>query len=178
MIEVNDLSVTQYSVSKNIRFKTTDLRSDLCDYSDAYNVVKRRIAVTITDAADRRNKKLTLKINSPFRSCISKINDSFIGNPEDFDIDMSMYNLWKILRIIIEMKWMMMRIKITVTVIGYIMTATSKSFEYKTKVIGNTPADISRLDSEGVVPLRCFSNLWRSPDLPLISLICHGHKIA
>ena len=39
------------------------------------------------------------------------------------------------------------------------MTATSKSFEYKTKVIGNTPADISRLDSEGVVPLRCFSNL-------------------
>ena len=57
-------------------------------------------------------------------------------------------------------------------------TATSKSFEYKTKVIGNTPADISRLDSEGVVPLRCFSNLWRSPDLPLISLICHGHKIA
>ena len=52
-----------------------------------------------------------------------------------------------------------MRIKITVTVIGYIMTATSKSLEYKTKVIGNTPADISRLDSEGVVPLRCFSNL-------------------
>ena len=35
-IEVNVLSGAQYSVSKNIRFKTLALRSDLCDYSDAY----------------------------------------------------------------------------------------------------------------------------------------------
>ena len=33
----------QYSVKKSIRFKTSILRSDLCDYSDAYIVVKGRI---------------------------------------------------------------------------------------------------------------------------------------
>ena len=44
-IEVNDLSSGQYSANKNIRFKTSMLRSDLCDYSDAYIVVNGRITV-------------------------------------------------------------------------------------------------------------------------------------
>ena len=34
-IEVHDLSSGQYSINKNIRFKTLMLRSDFCDYSDA-----------------------------------------------------------------------------------------------------------------------------------------------
>ena len=38
------------------------LRSDLCDYSDAYIVVKGRISVTGTENADRRNKKLIMKL--------------------------------------------------------------------------------------------------------------------
>ena len=38
-IEVNDLSGGQYSVNKNIRFKTPMLRSDFSDYNDAYFVV-------------------------------------------------------------------------------------------------------------------------------------------
>ena len=42
-IEINDLSGDQYSDNKNIRFKTIMLRSDFCDYSDAYIVVKRTI---------------------------------------------------------------------------------------------------------------------------------------
>ena len=41
-IEINDLSSGQYSVNKNIRFKTSMLKSDLCDYSDTYIVVKLR----------------------------------------------------------------------------------------------------------------------------------------
>ena len=65
-IEVNDLSSGQYSVNENIRFKTSMLRSDLCDYSDAYIVVKGRISVTGTNNANRRNKKLTFKNNAPF----------------------------------------------------------------------------------------------------------------
>ena len=39
-IKVNDLSGGQYSVNKNIRIKTPMLRSNLCDYSDAYIVIK------------------------------------------------------------------------------------------------------------------------------------------
>ena len=44
-LEVNDLPSGQYSVPKNIRFKTSNLRSDLSDYSDAYIVVKGAITV-------------------------------------------------------------------------------------------------------------------------------------
>ena len=51
LVEVNDLSSGQYSVDKNIRFKTSMLRSDLCDYSDAYVVVKGRI-----NNANKRDK--------------------------------------------------------------------------------------------------------------------------
>ena len=69
------------------------LRSDLCDYSDAYIVVKGRISVRGTNDANKRNKKLTFKNNAPFRSCISKINNTFIDNAEDLDIVMPMYNL-------------------------------------------------------------------------------------
>ena len=92
-VEVNDLSSGQYSVKKNLKFKTSVLRSDLCDYSDAYIVVKGIINVRDTNANNRINKKLTLKNNAPFRSCISKINNTFIDNVEDLDTVMPMYNL-------------------------------------------------------------------------------------
>ena len=53
-VEVNDLSSGQYSVNKNIGFKTSMLISDLCDYSDAYIVVKERISVRGTENANIR----------------------------------------------------------------------------------------------------------------------------
>ena len=77
-IEVNDLSSDQYSVNKKIRFKTSMLRSDSCDYSDAYIVVKGKISVTDTDNANRRNEKLVSKNNVPFRPSISKINNALV----------------------------------------------------------------------------------------------------
>ena len=41
----------------------------------------------------KRNKKLTFENNAPFRSCISKINNTFIDNTEDFDIVIPMHFL-------------------------------------------------------------------------------------
>ena len=55
-IEVNDLSSGQYSDSKNIRCKTSMLRSNLFDYSDAYIVVKGRISVRGTKDANKNIK--------------------------------------------------------------------------------------------------------------------------
>ena len=53
-IEVCDQSEGNYNVSKEIRIKTSMLRSDLCDFSDAYIVVKGNITVVkkIFTAAD------------------------------------------------------------------------------------------------------------------------------
>ena len=69
------------------------LRSDLCDYSDAYIVVKGRISVTCINNTNKRDEKLTFKINALFRSCIPNINNTFVDNAEDLDIVMPMHNL-------------------------------------------------------------------------------------
>ena len=45
-VEVYDQSQENYDVNKEIRIKTSMLRSDLCDFSDAYIVVKGNITVT------------------------------------------------------------------------------------------------------------------------------------
>ena len=65
------------------------LTSDLCDYSDAYIVVKGNINVTDPNVA-AYDKKLDFKNNAPFTSCISKINNKLIDNAEDLDIVMPM----------------------------------------------------------------------------------------
>ena len=66
-VKVNDLSDGQYSVNKNLRFKISMLRSDLCGYSDTYIVVKGTTTVEGTNDANKRNKKFTFKNNAPFR---------------------------------------------------------------------------------------------------------------
>ena len=91
-IEVYDQSGGNYNVNKEIRIKTSMLRSDLCDYSDAYIVVKGTITVTDPDNA-KRNKSVAFKNNAPFINCISKINGVQIDNAEDFDVVMPMHNL-------------------------------------------------------------------------------------
>ena len=48
-------------------------------------------------------------------------------------------------------------------------TTKSKSFKYKTKIIGRTPANTNRLDAEVFVSLKHLSNFWRSFDLSLIN---------
>ena len=68
-------------------------RPDLCEHSEAYIVVKGTITAEGTYDANKRNKKLTFKNNAPFRSCISKINNTFIDNAVHLDIIMPMYNL-------------------------------------------------------------------------------------
>ena len=51
-VEINDDIRGAYSPNKQIRFKTAMLRSRLCDYSDAYMLVKGNITVNNTVAAD------------------------------------------------------------------------------------------------------------------------------
>ena len=83
-VEVNSLS-NAYNETKSIRFKTLMLRSNLCDYSDAYILVKGTITVTATgvnnnanNIRDKRNRPVILKNNAPFVSCITRINGELI----------------------------------------------------------------------------------------------------
>ena len=69
------------------------LQSDLCDYSDAYVVVKRTITVIGENNSDRKNSSLAFENNAQFISCISKINNVLIDNAEDLHVVKPMNNL-------------------------------------------------------------------------------------
>ena len=83
-VEINDDARGTYSLNKQIKFKTSRLRSNLCRYSDAYILVKGNITVNNTAAdganANSTNKKVIFKNCAPFTTCISKINNTEIDN--------------------------------------------------------------------------------------------------
>ena len=78
-VKVDDQSGSaedRYKPSKQIRFKTSMLRSNICDYSDAYVVVNGNITLTKTngrEVIDIKSRFLAFKNNASFIKCISKI---------------------------------------------------------------------------------------------------------
>ena len=115
-IEINDDSQGKYQPESQIKFKTTSLISALCDYADAYILVKGEIGITsagkavIGDdeaartasatarataaaAAGVRDRAVALKNCAPFINCISEINNTQVDNAKDLDETMPMYNL-------------------------------------------------------------------------------------
>ena len=96
-VEINDNSRGTYGVNKQNKFKTSMLRSSLCDYSDAYILVKGNISVNNTAGAganaNNTNKKVIFKNCAQFTDCISKINNTLVDNAKDIEIIMSMYYL-------------------------------------------------------------------------------------
>ena len=98
-IEINDQSRGVYNINSGIRFKTTMLKSSLCEYSDSYILVKGTITITGAgdDAAARQedewNKGVVFKNCAPFTNCKSEITNTETDNAKDIDILMPMYNL-------------------------------------------------------------------------------------
>ena len=68
------------------------LRSDLCDFSDAYIIAKGTITIVRPNTA-KRNKEVIFKNDASFINCISKTNGIKIDNAEDLDVVIPMYNL-------------------------------------------------------------------------------------
>ena len=91
-VEVNSLSNT-YNENKSIRFKTPMLRSDLCDYADAYILVNGTITGAGNQPRARKNRPLILKNNAPFVSRITRIINELIEDADNLDIVMPIYNL-------------------------------------------------------------------------------------
>ena len=88
-VETNDESRGTYSVNRQIDFRTSMLRYSLCDYSDAYILVKGNITFNNTAAADadvnNANKKAIFNNCALFTDCTSKINYIQIDNAKDID---------------------------------------------------------------------------------------------
>ena len=178
-IEVQSQSGNTYNTSKPIRFKTSMLRSNLCDYFDAYVWVKGKIVVTNPNDNANFNKELTLKNNAPFISCISKINGELVENAEDLDIVMPMYHLLEYSKNYEKTSGSLFnyyRDEPKEHTIGAgnnainISIRNSKSFDYKTEITGSLDAGEDEKDDVTVaIPLKYLGNFWRSLDIPLIN---------
>ena len=153
------------------------LRSDLCGYSDAYNVVKGDNIVTDPNDA-KGNKTVAFKNNEPFIDCILKINIAQIDSAEDLDVVMPMYNL---------LEFSKNYRKTTGSLWNYYrdepndpLSSDSESFKYKTSITGNTynvgdgeagydANKVSKNETETVIPLKHLSNFWRALNIPPIN---------
>ena len=181
-----------YNENKLIRFKTPMLRSNLCDYSDAYILVKGTIRVNgivngVKNEILRRNRLLILTNNAPFVSCMTKINNEFIEDADDFDIVMPMYNLLeysKNYRKTIGSLYNYYRDELSddnnPNNFPNTNVVNSNTFKYKNKITGNTynVADgaaghnanrVRKQDVELAIPLKYLGNFWRALNIPLIS---------
>ena len=150
-VTVNSLYNT-YNENKSIRFKTPMLRSNLCDYSDAYILVKGKITVTapganngVNNIKDKINRPVILKNNAPFVSCITRINGELIEDADDLDIVLPMYNLLKNsknYRKTIGSLYNYYRDELSDDAddnnFDNIKVVNSNTFKYKNKIIGNT----------------------------------------
>ena len=157
-LEINDESRRDHANS-DIRFKTTMLRSTLCDYADSYIFVKGTITITAecdnpaAERADERNKGVIFK-------------NTHIDNAHDIDIVMSMYNV---------IEYSGNYSKTSGSLWRYYKDdpndnlADSKSFKSKVKITGKTPAAGNTKDVEVIVPLKYLSNFWRTLEMPLIN---------
>ena len=170
------------------------LRSNLCDYSDVYILVKGTITVTApgvnnnaNNIRDKRNRPVILKNNAPFVCCVTRINGELIEDADDLDIVMSMYNLLeysKNYRKTIGSLYNYYRDELSNDAddnnFDNIQVVNSHTFKYKNKIIGNTynvnaGADGYDVDKNGTqevelaIPLKYLGNFWRALNIPLIS---------
>ena len=169
------------------------LRSNLCDYSDVYILVKGTITVTVTGAnngpnniRDKKGRPLILKNNAPFVSCITRINGELIEDTDDLDIVMPMYNLLeysKNYRKTIGSLYNDYRDELTYDGndnFANRSVVNSEAFKYKNKIRGNTynvdagaeGYDVNKDGTQKIelaIPLKSLGNFWRALNIPLIS---------
>ena len=169
------------------------LRSNLCDYSDAYILVKCTITVTapgLNNNANnirvKRNGPLILENNVPFVSCITTINGELIEDADDLDIVIPMYNLLeysKNYRKTVGSLYNYYRDELTNDDnddnFANKNVVNSEAFKYKNKITGNTynvdagaqGYDVNKNGTQKVelaIPLKYLGNFWRALNIPLI----------
>ena len=155
------------------------LKSSLCDYSDAYIIVKRTITVNNTAAdgvaTNNINKKVIFRNCAPFTNCITEINNTQVDNAKDIDIVMPVYNLieysdnyaktsgslWQYCKDIPP-------VNNNNAIVDFTGANLTNSFNFKTKMTGQTGDDGTK-NVEIMVPLKYLSNFWRTLEVPLIN---------
>ena len=183
-IEIHPQSTSDFNTRKQIKFKTSMLRFDLRDYSEAYVWVKGTVTANANGFNANAEQKFAFKNNAPFLSCISKINSKLVENAEDLDVVMPMYNL---------LEYSKNYEKTSRFLFNYyrdevddpnahigdgnqeidISMRSSKSFDYKSSLNNKLPAAVNNIHTRNdvalAIPLKYLANLWRILNILLIN---------
>ena len=160
---IDNESKDNYSHGNPIKFITSSLESSLCDYSDAYILVKG--IINVTDA--NNNTKVAFKNCAPFEKCRIEINETFADDTNFINIAMPMYNLieyrdnysdtseslWQFERDEIE--------DVDLTVDDNHIPNNLSSFMYRSSFIGNTENNGRKNGVKIAITLKYLSNFWR-----------------
>ena len=136
---VNDLSNANYDVGNEIIYYTEVLKYTLCDYNDAYILVRGNITI-----AGHQVTQVAFKNCAPFTKCITKIDGTTIDDAEDLDLVMPMYNLIEHNSNYSETTaslWFYFKDEATNFNADIANDNNFKSFMYKAKLLENTEAD-------------------------------------
>ena len=171
---INDQNNGQYARGNEnhstIKFETKVIKSNLCDYSDAYILVTGNIKVA--DAAASTN--VAFKNCAPFTKYVTHINDEHVETAENLDIIMPMHNLIEYSDNYADSSGTLYQFKRYKSPMNDAVNSNnvaldnSTSFKYKASLLGKaTDADgneRSLKNTKIVAPLKYLSNVFRSLD--------------
>ena len=141
-------------VTQQMKLSITDvLKCNLCDYNDAYILVRSDITVAT---------QVAFKNGAPFTRCITKIDGTTIDDAEDLDTAGSL--------------WFYSKDKATKFNADIVNTNAFKCFKYKAKLLENTVAQPAPNQTHEILknatiaaPLQCLINFRRLRKMPLIN---------
>ena len=173
-IEINDDARRTYNTNSQIKFKTSMLKSSLCDYSVGYVLVSGTIIVAVLAAGGgNNNMQVVFKNCAPFTNCITEINNKQIDNAKNIYVVMPMYNLIEYSNNCSKTSeglWQLYRDKPASTDAGVLdnFPGNNASFKFKQKITCSTGNDDTKA-VQIMVPLKYLSNFWRTLEIPLIN---------
>ena len=164
---IDSESKCNYSQDDPTKRLTKSLRSSLCDYSDAYILVRGNIAATPNNVVTQ----VVFKNCAPFKNCRTEINDIFIDNADFINITMPMYNLIEYSDNYSDTSGSLWNFKNDEIINNADVTNdnNSLSFTYKASIIGNIENNGIKNGVKIGLPLKHLSNFWRSLKMPLIN---------
>ena len=157
-----------------IKIIQTIIKSNLCDYSDAYILVTG----DITETGDHENTKVAFKNCASFTKCVTQINDEHADNPDGLDIVITMYNLIEYTDNYSNTSEGLQHFKREEQIIindnnpVAINSTNSTSFEYKSNFIKKSD-DGTFENVKRPVPLKYLNDFLRSLEMPLINSKIH-----
>ena len=161
-----------YDINSQIKFKTSMLKSSLCDYSDAHILVSGTIT---TDGAgaddnakrlDERNKVVIFKNCAPFTEGINEISKNEIDNAKYLGVVLPIHNLIEYSNNCSKTSgnlWQYYRNDPNDNIVE------SESVKFKINIAGKTSAAVNTKDVKIAVPLKNLSNFWRTLEMLLVN---------